>query len=263
MRCGPVGGPIDHENSLAARGLGDAGVRRHGEIRGGSGDRGDHANAMAAGEVVHLGRAIVAEDEHRDALTAMLRVIGIGAHQGAAVEEFGDVLVSRDACNDDEVEAACGVGEAGHLWLAALQGWSEVGFEIRRVGAAGGRPETRCELVRRERQGSLAPVAEAREYRARRARSCRVLSSRIVRSVYRHEPILAGNGAPARCGGLRTAGAGYRKNHAPWRLEQTCACGEIAVRQRAPLWARAWVLRTLSAWEAESGWSGVRLQPGS
>jgi hypothetical protein len=63
----------------------------------------DDAHTVAAGEVGDGGRTIVAEHDHEDPLSALVLVIGIIAHEGAAVDEPGDVLVSRGAGDHDQI----------------------------------------------------------------------------------------------------------------------------------------------------------------
>jgi hypothetical protein len=73
-----------------------------------------------SGEVEYSGRAIVAEHDHRDALAAVLLVVGIVAHEGAAVDEPGDMLVTRDVGRHHKLDDPRAVRHASDAWLPAL-----------------------------------------------------------------------------------------------------------------------------------------------
>lgn len=111
--------------------------------RAGRSERGECADPLAASKVGDGGRGIVTEQKHRDALAALISVVGINAHECAAMNEFGDVLVGGTAGDDHEIDSMRGVGKAGELGFAALHRTTQVRCEFCRAGEAGGRPEIR------------------------------------------------------------------------------------------------------------------------
>ncbi|MGZ3619249.1 MAG: hypothetical protein ACXVAA_01975 [Candidatus Binataceae bacterium] len=77
---------------------------------------------MPPGEIGERRPDVVGKHYQRDALAAVLRVIGIGAEKRCAMDQPSNVLVARHGRGDDQVKAARRPGYASEHRFEALHG---------------------------------------------------------------------------------------------------------------------------------------------
>jgi hypothetical protein len=147
------------------------------------------------------------------------------------MDELGDVLVSREAGDDDDADLSRRVSQTGDLRFGALGDRQFSRGEARPSLQSGGRPEAGRDLIRGRRHRAFAPRPEPRIDRVRFTRPRRGGRNWIAWCIRVHAFVIAGRRGFMGSVLAGTARRGNWQNGARRRRDLTHSTGWIAMRQ--------------------------------